>query len=141
MKSLTKILVVILAITSLIPLKVGILCLFDQSNALKFFGLELLSPDLEKILFVLGGFVLASIVMPILSIVWLIKGKTEGFTLAYIVGFIAFARGILTLINFDSYKIDGTRLTVTPIVIGFLISIVTLIASKQRVNKVELANK
>jgi hypothetical protein len=131
MKSPTKILIAILAITSLIPLKVGILCLFDQSKALQFFGLESLSADLEKIFFVLGGFVLASIVMPILSILWLIKRKTEGFILAYIVGFVAFIRGILTLLNFNTHKIDDTRLTVTPLVIGFLILMLTFIASKQ----------
>jgi len=131
MKSLTKILIAILAITNLIPLKVGILCLFDQSKALQFFGLESPSTDLSKIFLVLGGFVLASIVMPILSILWLIKRKAEGFILAYVVGFVAFMRGILTLLNFNIHKIDDTWLTVTPIVIGFLILMLTFIASKQ----------
>ena len=71
-------------------------------------------------------------VMPVLAIFWLIKGKREGFTLAYIVGLMAFGRGVLTLINFDRNQIDEARLSVTPIVVGFVILLVTFIAAKQR---------
>ena len=132
MKSLTIILIAILAITSLIPLKIGILCLYDQATAVEFFALESLTNDLKKLLFVLGGFILASIAMPILSIIFLIKRRAGGIILAYVVGFVAFIRGILTFFNFNSHQIEGTRLTATPIVIGIIILMLTFMTSKQQ---------
>ena len=106
-------LIAILAITSLIPLKIGILCLYDQETAVEFFALESLTNDLKKILFVLGGFILASIAMPILSIIFLIKRRAGGIILAYVVGFVAFIRGILTFFNFCVFatadECEGTK--------------------------------
>ena len=133
MKTDTKILIVILGITSLIPLAIGIFCLFYHAKALQFFSLEAYTNDLDKIFFILGGFVLATIVMPVLSIVWLINNKPEGYTLAFIVGFIALLRGILTLINFNSNAIDDLKLGITPIVVGLLIVMATFTASKKNV--------
>ncbi|MFT3911521.1 MAG: hypothetical protein QM737_19005 [Ferruginibacter sp.] len=135
MKILTKLLVAMLAITSLIPVKLGMLCLFDQQGAAEFFDVKSVSPGIEKIFFVLGGFVLATLVIPVLSIIWLIKRKNEGFVLAYLTGFISLARGMLMLINFNSNKIDGTRITVTPIIIGFVILLLTFVAGKQEGKK------
>lgn len=111
------------------------LTLHDHANAVEFFGLQSLSPDMEKIFLVLGAFILASMVMPVLAIVWLIKGKSEGFVLSYIVGVIAFARGVLTLINFERHGIAGARLSVTPMIVGFIILMITFIAAKQRAIK------
>ena len=133
MKTSTKILIGILIITTLIPVLVGVYCLFDQPQALQFFGLKEISPDLEKVFFVLGGFMLGSVVMPILAIVWLTKGKREGYVLAYMVGFIGFVRGILTLVNFNMYEIDEAKLFVTPLVIGLLIMALTFAASRNQV--------
>ena len=134
MKGFTKILTVILVFTTLIPLTVGMLCLFDPPGALEFFGLKSLSGDSKKVLIVLGGFVLATTVLPILSVVWLIKGKAEGFTLAYIVGFVTLARGLLMLLNFNSNKISDATLTATPIIIGLVILLLTFFAGKQQGN-------
>ncbi|HTE27166.1 hypothetical protein [Flavitalea sp.] len=133
MKIFTKILIGVLIVTTLIPIYIGILCLIDQSDALQFFSVKSLSADLEKLFFVLGGFMLASAVMPVLAIVWIIKRKTQGFTLAYIVGFIAFARGILTMINFNVHNIVDNKLTATPLAIGALILIITFIATRKEV--------
>ena len=141
MRSLTKILIAILLITSLIPVAVAVFCLFDHTKALEFFGLQIRSADLEKIFFVLAGFVLSTVVIPVLAVIWLIKGRPGGITLAYLAGFIALARGILTLIKFNSHNIHDTKLSATPIAIGLLILLLTFIASRQiskTTNAVEL---
>jgi hypothetical protein len=134
MKGFTKILIAVLLITTLIPICIGILCLFDQPGALQFFSLDFLSPESEKLLFVLGGFMLATAVLPILAIVWLSKQKPGGFTLAYIVGFIAFGRGVMTMGNFYRQDVVDTKLIATPLAIGALVLIITLIASRQQFN-------
>jgi len=135
MKSVTRILIAVLVITSLIPIKIGMLCFFDQSKALEFFGMELLSQDVEKIFFVLGGFMLASIALPVLSIVWLIRQKEEGYVLAYITGLVSFIRGALTLFNFSTHNLGETKLIATPMVIGFVIVMLTYVALNQHREK------
>lgn len=127
MKIFTKILIVILALTSLVPLMVGISCLFNQANVLELFGIATLTPDLEKVFPVLGSFMLASVVMPILSIIWLIKRKKEGYTLAYLVGFIALIRGVLIFLNDAS----NTKVMLTPIVMGSVLVLFTFLADKR----------
>ena len=131
MKGPTKILNVILVFTTLIPLTVGMLCLFDPPGALEFFGLKSLNIESKKVLIVLGGFVLATAVLPIVAVVWLIKGKEEGYTMAYIVGVIGMARGILMLPVIDLHDISDATLALTPIVIGCIIVLLTFIAGRQ----------
>ena len=136
MKTYTKFLNVILVFTTLIPLTLGVLCLFDPPGALEFFGLKSLNSDSKKILIVLGGFVLASTILPILAVLWLIKGNAEGFTLAYLVGFIGVIRGLLMLLDFNSNNISGATLAATPIVIGLVILLLTYFASRQHTQHV-----
>lgn len=131
MKIFTKILIALLALTTLIPFMVASMCLFNQTKALEFFDAEMLSADLEKVLFVLGGFILATAILPILAIVWLIKRKTDGYVLAYVAGFIALGRGLLTLFYFNTHGIDNTKLTMTPIVIGVILLLFSYLAAKQ----------
>jgi hypothetical protein len=131
MKPFTKVLLGLLVLTSLIPFYIGILCLFNQPKAIEFFTLESQSRDIQKILFVLGGFMLATIVLPIIAIKYLVDNKSEGFTLSLVVGAIALLRGLLTAINFSGADIVDGRLSVTPIVIGVLIIVATLLARNQ----------
>lgn len=131
MKITTKILIGILMLTTLIPIMISKICLFDHDKAVEFFGLSSLTADLDKILFVLGGFILASCALPVLSIVRLMQRKNDGFTLAYLVGLIGILRGLLTIVNFSSESISGGRLTITPIVVGAVIVLFTFIAKKQ----------
>jgi hypothetical protein len=131
MKPLTKVLVALLVLTTLIPFYIGILCLFNQPKAIEFFSLESQSRDIQKILFVLGGFMLATIVLPIIAIKYLVGHKSEGFVLSLVVGAIALLRGLLTAINFTSADIVDGRLSVTPIVIGVVIIAATLTARSQ----------
>lgn len=131
MKIFTKILIIVLGLTTLIPIMIGKLCLFDHPKALEFFNAEMLTADLEKVFFVLGGFILASAVMPVLAIIWLIKRKPQGFVLAYVVGFIALGRSLITLFNFNSHRIENVKLTTTPLVIGCIILLFTYLANRQ----------
>jgi fatty acid desaturase len=132
MKSLTKTLITILVITTLIPIFIASECLFDQARATEFFGLGTRTADIEKIFFVMGGFVLSTTVMPILSIVWLVRKKAEGFTLAYLTGLVALVRGMLTFISFRGHDIHHGALTVTPMVVGLVILLLTFAANKQQ---------
>ena len=131
MKSFTKVLIAILILTSLVPIMVGISCFFNKESVLELFGVAALTADLEKVFPVLGSFMLASVAMPILAIAWLIKRKDEGYVLAYLVGFVTFARGILIFLDFNSHQIEGTKLTLTPLVMGVLILLATFFASRQ----------
>jgi hypothetical protein len=105
--------------------------LFNQPKAIEFFSLESQSRDIQKILFVLGGFMLATIALPIIAIKYLLDHKSEGFTLSLVVGAIAFLRGLLTAINFSGADIVDGRLSVTPIVIGVVIIVATQLARNQ----------
>ena len=136
MKIFTKILCVILVFTTLIPLIVGMLCLCDPPGALEFFGLKSLTSDSKKALIVLGGFVLASAVLPILAVIWLVKGKAEGITLAYIVGCIAIIRGLLMLLNFNINNTADYPVSFTPIVVGVIILLFTFFAGRQHAQQI-----
>lgn len=138
MKSLTKILILVLLITSFIPLKLGILCIFSQIDALDFFSIQsigteqFVSPDQSKLFAVLGSFVLGLLVFQILTISWLLKEKMEGYTLAYFVGGITIGRGLLMLMTFDLYDISDTRIVASSTIIGAVILLVTFVAKKQK---------
>lgn len=132
MKIYTKILCVILVFTTLIPLTIGMLCLLNPPGALEFFGLKSLTSDYKKVLIIMGGFILASAVLPVLAAVWLIQGKDHGLALAYTVGFISVVRGLLMLVNFNIHDIADATISFTPIVIGVLILLITYFADKQQ---------
>ena len=136
MKIFTKILCVILVFTTLIPLIVGMLCLCDPPGALEFFGLKSLTSESKKVLIVLGGFVLASAVLPIIAVIWLIKGKAEGITMAYIVGCIGVIRGLLMLLEFNINNSADATLSFTPIVIGVIILLFTFFAGRQHTQQI-----
>ncbi len=130
MKPITKILIVVLSITALVPLKLAILCLFSQADALEFFNMEKTSPDIEKLLIILGGLVLAMLVLHVMTITWLLKRKTEGFALSYLSGGINLGRGLLMMFLFNANGISDTRLYAAPGVIGAVIILLTIFAKK-----------
>ena len=76
MKNLTRILIVILAVTTLVPVKIGLMCLFDHASALEFFKINAITPGMEKLFTVMGGFILATTAIPLYSIYLLIKKST-----------------------------------------------------------------
>jgi hypothetical protein len=58
MKPVTKILIGIIGLITLVPLRLGLSSWFDQSAMCEFFGFEGNTPDLDKLFVVTGGFVL-----------------------------------------------------------------------------------
>ena len=134
MKATTKTLILFLSLTSLILLKIGAQCLFSQNNALQFFGVESMNADLEKIFIVFGGFIWATLAVQILTIIWLGKGKDEGYTLSFLVGIFTIGRALLNLVLFNSHQIIDSRLSIVPGVIGVIIIILTILAKRQSVS-------
>jgi len=128
----TKLLIGVLGLTALIPIKLGLICLFSQTNALEFFVMQTLTPDSQKLLIVLGCFVLATVVIQVLALTWLFKGRTEGFSLSIFVGLINIGRGILMFFLLETQSSNDLRISVAPIVIGTIILILTIIASKKQ---------
>jgi hypothetical protein len=130
MKLITKILVAVLIITAIVPIKMGTLCLFQQAQALEFFNLLQLSSDVEKLLVVLGCFIMATVIFQILAIVWLVRGNTEGFSLSAVVGIISIGRGVMMCILLQNST--HIRMSAIPMVFGSIILVLALIAARQQ---------
>ena len=130
MKLTVKLLLAVLVITAIVPVTMGIFCLFRQAQALKFFNLAQLSTDVEKLLVVLGCFILATAIFQLLAIFWLIKGKVEGFSLSGIVGIVSIGRGIMLFILLQNSSNIG--LSALPMVFGGLILLLALLAIRQQ---------
>lgn len=131
MKLITKALIAILLLTAFIPTKIGMLCLFSPEKAVAFFGLQELNPDIEKLLLILGCFVLTVVAFQVVAVIWLLKGKQNAISLSALVGVISIGRGILAFILFNSHNINDTRISMVPVVIGTLILVLSIVASKQ----------
>lgn len=131
MKPVTKILIGVLGLITLIPIRLGIQSWFGQSSLSDFFGFTTQSPDLEKLFVVAGGFVLTLAVFQILAIVWIIKGKAEGFFMAAIVGYTSVIRGVIMFALLGIESTNNIVISIIPIVIGMLIAILANLASEK----------
>ena len=123
MKPVTKILIGILVLITLVPLRLGLSSWFDQSAMCEFFGFEGNTPDLDKLFVITGGFVLMLAIFQILAIFWIIKGKAEGFFMAALVGYTSILRGVITLALLGIESNIYIVISVIPIVVGLLIAI------------------
>jgi len=128
MKTITKVLIGVLGITSLVPIKLGWICLFNHSGAAEFFAITTLTPDVERLFTVLGCFVLATVVVQLLALVWIVRQYAYGFSLAMIVGIISMGRGACMLFLFGMQDSNSTRISTAPLVIGAFILILSVIA-------------
>ena len=123
MKPVTKILIGIVGLVTLIPIRLGLSSWFDQSAMCEFFGFERNTPDLDKLFVITGGFVLMLAIFQILAIFWIIKGKAEGFFMAALVGYTSILRGVITLALLGIESNIYIVISVIPIVVGLLIAI------------------
>lgn len=131
MKPVTKILIGVLGLITLIPIRLGLQSWFGQSSLSEFFGFTTQSPDLEKLFIVTGGFVLTLAVFQILAIMWLIKGKKDGFILAAIVGYTSIIRGAIMFFLLGMKTTNDIVISVIPIVIGLLIAVLANLAREK----------
>lgn len=131
MKPVTKILIGVLGFITLIPIRLGIQSWFGQSSLSGFFGFKTQSPDLDKLFVVTGGFVLTLALFQILAIVWVVKGKAEGFFMAALVGYTSVIRGVIMFFLLDEKTPNNVIISFMPIVIGILIVILTGVASEK----------
>lgn len=131
MKPVTKILIGVLGFITLIPVRLGIQSWFGQSSLSEFFGFTTDTPDLKKLFVVAGGFVLTLAIFQILAIVWMVKGKAEGFFMAAIVGYTSIFRGIIMLLLLGVETTNNIVISVVPIVIGLLIAVLANVASEK----------
>lgn len=131
MKPVTKILIGVLGLITLIPIRLGIQSWFGQSSLSDFFGFTTQTPDLEKLFIVAGGFVLTLAVFQILAIVWIVKRKAEGFFMAAIVGYTSIIRGIIMFALLGIESTNNIVISVMPIVIGLLIAILANLAGEK----------
>lgn len=95
-----KILIALLALSGLMPLFIGILCLFANDKALEFLKMTR-TPDVYQLSFIFGLCALGFVVIYSQAIAWVIKDKREGYTLSKLIGAVSTASGILmlTMIN------------------------------------------
>lgn len=130
MKFLTRILIAALVVTAFVPLKMGMLCLFQPAQGAAFFNLGQLSADMEKLFVVLGCFILATAAFQVLAITWLILGNNDGFSLSAVVGVISLGRGIMMCVLLQNSSNLG--LSAFPLVFGTLILTLTFMAGKRQ---------
>lgn len=131
MKPVTKILIGVLGLITLIPIRLGIQSWFGQSSLSEFFGFTTQSPDLDKLFVITGGFVLILAVFQILAIVWIVKGKPEGFFMAALIGYASIIRGIIMFALLGTETNNNFVISVIPIVIGLLIAILANLANEK----------
>ena len=131
MKPVTKILIGVLGFITLIPIRLGIQSWFGQSSLSEFFGFTTQSPDLDKLFVITGGFVLILAVFQILAIVWIVKGKPEGFFMAALIGYASIIRGIIMFALLGTETNNNFVISVIPIVIGLLIAILANLANEK----------
>jgi hypothetical protein len=131
MKPVTKILIGVLGLITLIPIRLGIQSWFGQSSLSEFFGFTTQSPDLDKLFVITGGFVLILAVFQILAIVWIVKGKAEGFFMAALIGYASIVRGIIMFALLGTETNNNFVISVIPIVIGLLIAILANLAGEK----------
>lgn len=131
MKPVTRILIGVVGLLTLVPLRLGISSWLAQSTMCDFFGFEGNSPDLNKLFVLTGGFVLTLAVFQILTIIWLIQQKTEAFVMSAIVGYTSIIRGAIMLYLLGTETTNNILISVIPMVFGVLIVVLTNLASKQ----------
>ncbi|SEP84892.1 hypothetical protein [Flavobacterium urocaniciphilum] len=131
MKPVTRILIGVLGLITLIPLRLGIQSWFGQSSLSEFFGFTSQNSDLNKLFIVTGGYVLMLAVFQILSIIWIINRKPEGFFMAAIVGYTSVLRGIIMLLLLGVDTINNIVISAIPIVIGLLIAVLANLANEK----------
>lgn len=131
MKPVTRILIGTVGLITLVPIRLGISSWLAQSTMCDFFGFERNTPDLDKLFVLTGGFILTLAVFQILTIIWLVKEKTEGFLMASIVGYTSIIRGVIMLYLLGTKTTNNILISVLPIVFGVLIVILTNMARKE----------
>lgn len=131
MKPVTKILIGVLGLITLIPLRLGLSSWFDQSAMCEFFGFERNTPDLDKLFVITGGFVLMLAIFQILAIIWIVKRKVEGFFMAALVGYASVIRGVIMLALLGIESNNNIVISAIPIVIGLLIAVLANLASEK----------
>ncbi len=131
MKPLTKILIAILVLTAIVPFKLALLCIMNPGDAISFFDIATVTPEIEKLLIVTGCFVLATVAFQLVAAWWLVTGKAAGFDLAVFTGCIAIGRGALMLLLLKSHDSNDIRISIVPIVFGTLILVFSIIAAKR----------
>ena len=131
MKPVTKILIGVLGLITLMPIRLGIQSWFGQSSLSEFFEFTTQTPDLNKLFIVAGGFVLTLAIFQILAIVWIVKGKAEGFFMAALVGYASIIRGIIMIFLLGIKSNNNIVISVIPIVIGLLIAVLANLAGEK----------
>jgi len=131
MKTMTKILVAALVITSIIPFMMSMLCLFNHEAALQFFVMTSLNADLQQAFLLLGGFALTFTVFPMMAVIWLSSGKREGLILSYVVSAVYLFRGALMFVTFSTYGMKSYTIPFVAMGIGILLLLLSLMSSRE----------
>ncbi|MEZ7900718.1 MAG: hypothetical protein QMC34_02295 [Flavobacteriales bacterium] len=100
-----KILIVLLVIQAIFELLIGMNVLFSFQNALENIFEITYSSELDILGIIIGGYLLLLTTLLFLSIIWILKGKQAGTTIAIIVGAIFVLFGILSYCKLG--QIDG----------------------------------
>lgn len=100
-----KILIVLLAIQAIFELSIGTTVLFNFQNALENIFEITYSSEIDILGIIIGGYLLLLTTLLFLSIVWILKGKQAGTTIAIIVGAIFILFGVLSYFKLE--RVDG----------------------------------
>lgn len=100
-----KILIVLLAIQAIFELSIGTTVLFNFQNALENIFEITYSSEIDILGIIIGGYLLLLTTLLFLSIVWILKGKQAGTTIAIIVGAIFVLFGVLSYFKLE--RVDG----------------------------------
>lgn len=131
MKLITKVLITVLIISGLMPLMSCIFAGFNQSMLFDMFGLSSeLTPDMEKVLIIVGAAISTSALFQFLAASWLIKRKQEGYALAQWVGYSLILVGLYMLVFFSMHGI-GAAFYAIDLVKGALIVTLAVLGKKK----------
>ena len=100
-----KILIVLLAIQAIFELSIGTTVLLNFQNALENIFEITYSSEIDILGIIIGGYLLLLTTLLFLSIVWILKGKQAGTTIAIIVGAIFVLFGVLSYFKLE--RVDG----------------------------------
>ena len=132
MKTVTKILITVQIFSGLMPLAACVFAAINQKKIMEMFHISTsTSPDLEKIIVILGAAMISGALFSFLAAGWIWKGKPEGYVLSLWVSVMLISASIYMLVFFSIHNINDPLFFVIDLIKGFLILALTIVAKRK----------
>ncbi len=118
MKAFSMVLIIILMIAAVLPANVGFKLMFYPKDAALSMNISAVNEDVTRAMLVLSAYIISWVVLYALSLVWILRKKKEGMTLALFLGIVTLGRGLLLIYFYNTHDLGDSIVAYIMITIG-----------------------